>query len=161
MEASVLNGCVGFENAKILKKLGFNMMCNGCWSMYPHHNGEPLGSDEEYELRAEGRDNEITFEPYWQSRFNSNNAMWGKDKNIWACPSFEDVIGWLYHTFDIYVNATPYIGQGCIEWCGEIHKISSGTIEVFKKYHYAYRCEALNYIIYIACEQLLKLKENE
>ena len=156
MEESVLNGYVGFETAKILKKLGFNMICNSCWSMYPHHNNEPLGCDEEYELRAEGKDNEISFKPYWQSGFNSNNAMWGKDKDIWTCPSFEEAIGWLYHTFDIYVNATPYMGQACIEWCGEVYNLWAGSINVFKKYHYAFRYEALNYTIYLACEHILK-----
>ena len=157
MEGLILEGYVGLDTAKILKKLGFNMICDACWSMYPHFNGEPLGSDEQYELEAEGRANEITYEPYCQTGFNSNNAMW-KNQDIWSCPKIEDVIGWLYHTYDIYVNATPYITHG-IQWIGEIHNIlSSDSISVFKKYGYNFRYEALNYIIYIACEQLLELK---
>jgi len=154
----ILNGYVGLDTAKILKKLGFNMICDACWSMYPHFKGEPLGNDEEYELRSEGRDNEITYEPYCECGINTNNAMW-KNEDIWACPKIDTVVDWLYHTFDIYVNTKPYMSS-VIQWVGEIYNISSvGTISVFKKYGYNDRYEALNYIIFIACEQLLELQK--
>ena len=156
MENLILEGYINLETAKILKQLGFNMICDTYWTMYPFYEGEPIDCDEQYELVAEGKENEITYEPYCETRVNSNNAMW-KNKDAWACPKIEDVIAWLYHTFDIYVNSTPYITQNGIQWVGEIYNISSdGTISVFKKYGYNFRNEALNAIIFIACKQYLK-----
>lgn len=146
-------GYVGFETAKLLKQIGFNVICNACWSMYPHFEGEPLGCDEEYELISNGRENEITYEPYFQMGVNSNNAMW-KNQDIWTCPKIEDVIIWFLHTYDIYVVANPYIDKG-LYWKGEIQTIKGNTIEVFTKNGYHSRYEALNCMIYLVCEQFI------
>ena len=53
---------VSSKTAKELKDFGFDIICPNCYGVAIMHNGEELGFDEEYELRAEGRGDEIVTE---------------------------------------------------------------------------------------------------
>ena len=55
---------VSSKTAKELKDFGFDIICPNCYGVAIMHNGEYLGCDEEYELRAEGRGDEIEYVEY-------------------------------------------------------------------------------------------------
>ena len=77
---------VTFETSKLLKDFGFDIICPQCYGTAIIHNGEYLGYDEKYELRAEGRGDEIKYVDgmLYNMWFKNNDK---EDHNIYALVS--------------------------------------------------------------------------
>jgi hypothetical protein len=117
MEISI----VTFETAKFLKDFGFDIICPKCYGVAVMHNGEYLGYDEECELRAEGRDDEIE---YVDGGMLYN--MWFKNtdeehQDVYAAPDIEIVRKWFRDNYNLHITAMPYITvEGCF-WLSEVY----------------------------------------
>lgn len=119
-----------YETCMSLKKIGFNVWCNKFYGPYPHHNGEPLGSDEEYELRAEGRGKEITSKIITQT-WNHTNSMLVNKKSC-SCPEINDVIDWIFENLNIVFTVIPYWNEDRLVWLCKVNHIKDGYIELMK-----------------------------
>lgn len=98
---------VTLSNAKLLKELGFHVYCPTCYGMAILHNGEYLGCDEEYELRAEGRENEIEYvDGGMIYDLYTNNTG---DDGLYARPTQDVVFIWLRKRYNVHIVAMPYI----------------------------------------------------
>lgn len=120
---------VSSETAKVLKDFGFDIICPQCYGIAIMHNGEYLGCDEEYELRSEGRDDEIEYVEYGML-YN----MWLKnekeDRNVCAAPDIETVRKWFRDKYNLHITAMPYITvEGCM-WMADVYTFSD---EIYDK----------------------------
>lgn len=98
---------VSFEVAKLLKEKGFKEWCSYFYGTAVRHNGEDIDEDEEYELKAEGRGDEIEYvEGGHLYHFNCNNSK--EDINIWACPTQSLAMKWLREK-RVYFSLVPFI----------------------------------------------------
>lgn len=99
---------VTFETAKSLKDFGFDIICPKCYGIAVMHNGEYLGCDEEYELRAEGRGDEIEYIDggmLYDMWFKNNDK---EDHNVYAAPDIETVRKWFRDKYKLHITAMPY-----------------------------------------------------
>ena len=95
---------VSLEVAKLLKERGFKEWCSYFYGTAVRHNGEDIDEDEEYELKAEGRGDEIEYvEGGHLYHFNCNNSK--EDINIWACPTQSLAMKWLRGK-GLHINAS-------------------------------------------------------
>ena len=98
-----------------LKNLGYDEPCDASYVTARRHKGEDLGCDEEYELRAEGRDDEIEYVPGewidWHWVKNSEGYV-KKDEDICAAPYIDDVIDWLESKHRVLVVVSPTFKNG-------------------------------------------------
>ena len=112
---------VSSKTAKDLKDFGFDIICPNCYGVAVMHNGEYLGCDEEYELRAEGRGDEIEYVEYgmlYHMWFKNNEK---EDYNVCAAPDIETVRKWFRDKYSIHITAMPYITvEGCF-WLSEVY----------------------------------------
>lgn len=89
-----------------LKEEGYEDGCEFFWGIDIRHNGEYLGSDEEFELRCEGREDEIEYihggrlEHHW-----NYNCDFSDDNESCSAPDVYDVIDWLRLNRGIIVEA--------------------------------------------------------
>lgn len=117
MEISV----VTFETAKFLKDFGFDIICPKCYGVAVMHNGEYLGCDEEYELRAEGRGNEIEYIDggmLYDMWFKNTDK---KHYNVYAAPDIETVRKWFRDKYNLHITAMPYITVEGRFWLSEVY----------------------------------------
>lgn len=151
---------VSSKTAKDLKDFGFDIICPNCYGVAVMHNGEYLGCDEEYELRAEGRGDEIEYVEYgmlYHMWFKNNEK---EDHNVCAAPDIETVRKWFRDEYSIHITAMPYITvEGCM-WMADVYTFSDEmydklplTTMVCKSYEEAIEKEISKLINY--------LKENE
>ena len=112
---------VSSKTAKDLKDFGFDIICPNCYGVAVMHNSEYLGCDEEYELRAEGRGDEIEYVEYgmlYHMWFKNNEK---EDHNVCAAPDIETVRKWFRDKYSIHITAMPYITvEGCF-WLSEVY----------------------------------------
>lgn len=112
---------VSSKTAKDLKDFGFDIICPNCYGVAVMHNGEYLGCDEEYELHAEGRGDEIEYIEYgtlYHMWFKNNEK---EDHNVCAAPDIETVRKWFRDKYSIHITAMPYITvEGCF-WLSEVY----------------------------------------
>ena len=107
-----------YEVSKLLKEKGFKEWCTHCYSDMPTHNGEYLGCDEEYELEAEGRGDEIVWiEGGMLHHLNSRN-----DDAATACPTHQMASDWLRENYDLHIIAFPYKADKERKWCCYVYK---------------------------------------
>lgn len=115
---------VSSETAKALKDFGFDILCPNCYGVAIMHNGEYLGCDEEYELCAEGRGNEIECIEYgmlYNMWFKNNEK---EDRNVCAAPDIETVRKWFRDKYSLHITAMPYITvEGCM-WMADVYTFS-------------------------------------
>lgn len=112
---------VTFETAKSLKDFGFDIICPKCFGIAVMHNGEYLGCDEEYELRAEGRGDEIEYidggRLYDMWFINTDK----EHNNVYAAPDIETVRKWFRDKYKLHITAMPYITvEGCF-WLSDVY----------------------------------------
>ena len=95
---------VSLETAKLLKEKGFRETCPYCYGLDVRHNGKYIDSDEEFELKSEGRENEIEyvdgghFYHIW-----SNNS-----DDTYAAPTIQIAMKWLKDAHRIHFEIEPY-----------------------------------------------------
>lgn len=120
---------LNYNKCMKLKERGFDVYCNKFYGHYPHHNGEPLGSDEEYELRSEGKGNEITYEIINQTLYNKNSEL---NKESCSCPEINTVIDWIFENLNIVLTVIPYWNEDELAWLCKVNHIKDGYIELMK-----------------------------
>lgn len=111
---------VTFETSKLLKDFGFDIICPQCYGTSIIHNGEYLGYDEEYELRAEGRGDEIKYVDgmLYNMWFKNNDK---EDHNIYAAPDIEIVRKWFRDKYNLHITAMPYITVEGHFWLSDVY----------------------------------------
>lgn len=143
---------VSFETAKLLKEKGFKEWCSQCYGLDVRHSGEPIDFDEEYELKAAGKENEIEYVDggrmynYGCGNFNPGSP--------YAAPSLYVAMKWLrkVHHIDIEVR-THYLNRlkpnDIRYYSGKILKGSEDVIHtVYSKDTYEEVCEeAIKYCL--------------
>lgn len=79
-----------------LKEAGYDDGCECFWTTDIRHNGEYLGSDEEFELECEGREDEIEYIPggRLEHHWNYNDDFSDNDESC-SAPDIYDAIEWL------------------------------------------------------------------
>lgn len=96
-----------YELSLKLKKVGYNEWCRQYWCTSVRHNGEELGCDEEYELKAEGKGDEIEYIPggkvqsHWNKNVDDDGGTYNED--TCSAPLINDVIDWLEEKKGIFV----------------------------------------------------------
>lgn len=93
-----------------LKKLGYNEGCQLLYTTAHLHNGEDLGSDEEFELRAEGHGDEIEYIPggWIEEHYNKNDFDYLSEETC-SAPFIHDVVDW-FEERGIVIVANPSVG---------------------------------------------------
>ena len=94
-----------------LKKLGYNEGCQLLYTTAHLHNGEDLGSDEEFELRAEGHGDEIEYIPggWIEEHYNRNDFDYLSEETC-SAPLIHDVIDWFEENYNYVINPEPLLG---------------------------------------------------
>ena len=94
---------VSFEVAKLLKERGFNKWCWCCYGIDVRHNGESIDEDEEFELRDEGREDELEYvEGGKLYDFGCDNKHIGSP---YAAPTIRVALKWIQDTHNIIIVA--------------------------------------------------------
>ena len=123
MKNNIDNHYLIYNTCMKLKKRGFDVWCNKFYGPYPHHNGEPLGEDEEYELRAEGRGKEITSEIILQTWTSRNSMMF--NKKSCSCPDINVVLDWILENWNTHIIVKPYWQENHeLSWYCDIYYIN-------------------------------------
>lgn len=84
-----------YEVAKLLKEKGFRECCRYCYGTAIRHNGEDIDEDEEFELKSEGRADEIEYIKggILHNLYYDNGKSFGKD--VCATPTHQMACDWL------------------------------------------------------------------
>ena len=84
-----------YEVARLLKEKGFRECCRYCYGTAVRHNGEDIDEDEEFELKSEGRADEIEYIKGGILHFLycDNAKSFGKD--LCATPTHQMACDWL------------------------------------------------------------------
>ena len=111
---------VSSELAKKLKKAGFVWGCDYMYGLAVRHKGKEIDEDEEYELKARGKENEIEYidggERY---RMYFDNT---EDFGGYACPTLSVAQRWLrdvkgmFVTIDYFPDSWREHGSPFFEW---------------------------------------------
>lgn len=96
-----------------LKKLGYNEGCHLLYTTAHRYHGEDLGLDEEYELRSEGKGDEIEYFPgeWIVDMWNKNDLDYISDDDC-SAPIINDVIDWLESEHRVLVVVRPEFENG-------------------------------------------------
>jgi hypothetical protein len=116
---------VSSKTAKVLKEFGFDILCPQCYGVAIMHNGEYLGCDEEYELRSEGRGDEIEYIDggmLYSMWFKNNDK---EDHDVYAAPDIETVRKWFRDKYNIHINAMPYITTEGQFWVSDVYRFET------------------------------------
>ena len=92
---------VSFETAKLLKEKGFKEWCRCCYGLDVRHNGESIDEDEEFELKEQGREDELEY--VYGGRlydFGCSNRWEGSP---YAAPTIYAAVKWLEEKHNILV----------------------------------------------------------
>ena len=144
------------ETAKSLKDFGFDIICPNCYGVAVMHNGEYLGCDEEYELRAEGRGDEIEYIDYGMlyNMWFKNGDKEGHD--VCAAPDIETVRKWFRDKYNFHITAMPYSTVEGFMWMADVYTFSDEmyaklplTKMVCESYEEAIEKEILKLINYL------------
>lgn len=94
---------VSFETAKLLKEKGFDEFCRTSYGPSYLHNGVEIDEDEEFELKCEGKENEIEIEEggtvyaFW----NQNHS---NDEHVYSRPTLAFVMQWLREVYNLHIS---------------------------------------------------------
>ena len=105
---------VSFETAKLLKEKVFKEWCRQCYGLDALHNGEPIDVDEEFELKAAGRENEIEYVDggrmydYGCDNFNPGSP--------YAAPSLYVAMKWLREEHNLFIGIHPRLSFTDYYW---------------------------------------------
>lgn len=141
-----------YELSLKLKKVGYNEWCRQYWCTAVRHNGKDLDEDEEYELKAEGKVNEIEYIPggWVHEHWNRNNDdIFGDD--VCSAPLINDVIDWLEVEKGIFVVPELVYGDECpgifpYKWRANIYTYTkdSGVMWNYVTMRFSKKADALS-----------------
>lgn len=116
---------ISAENAKLLKKKGFDDWCRYCYTVGVYNqDGIPLTFDEECELKDAGREDEIVHIDggfLTEMAFNNNPS-----EKACSAPTQDQVRWWLLrkHSLNIVLDAYPH-EDGCFYWAYKVLFLNS------------------------------------
>jgi len=96
-----------FEISKLLKEMGFDEMCRNEYIPSYIHNGEIIDEDEEFELKSEGRGDEIEIIEggILIEQWNKNSTNQASE---YSAPTLQMAIDWLEQTHKIYITTQVF-----------------------------------------------------
>lgn len=99
-----------YNTSMQLKRLGFNEPCEYLYTTAIRHNGEDLGSDEQFELEAEGHGDEIEYIPggWLEEHYNRNDFDYLSDETC-SAPFLHDVVDWFEKEHNLIINPEPFV----------------------------------------------------
>lgn len=121
---------VSFEVAKLIKEKGFNEMCRVCYIPRYTHNGKDIDEDEEFELKCEGRENEIEIiegGSTWE-HWNQNNDEFSSV----SAPSLWGMMEYLREKYNIHITVKPYVNEDGINFLYEIYTLEPYIFSLVK-----------------------------
>ena len=156
-----MNDICDYKLSLKLKKAGYKEWCRQGWGLDIRHNGQHLGSDEEYELKAEGKGDEIEYIPggaIFEGWCNNSAEWW--DEDTCSAPLINDVIDWLETEKGILVVPELRSGISSYVWRCSIFTFVKGkgvklhitTTERSKKYDSL--SEGIEYALYNLIEEI-------
>ena len=112
---------VSLETAKLLKEKGFKEWCSYCYGLDVRHNGKSIDEDEEFELKDQGRENELEYVDGGRLyNFGCDNR---KEGSPYAAPTIYVAVKWLEEVHHILV-VPNYIYECTDEsWCYHIFRL--------------------------------------
>ena len=101
-----------YEVARLLKEKGFRENCRYCYGTAVRHNGEDIDEDEEFELKSEGRADEIEYIKggILHNLYYDNGKSFGKD--VYATSTHQMACDWLRKAYNIHIGINPISGKG-------------------------------------------------
>ena len=121
---------VSFEVAKLLKEKGFNEMCRVCYIPRYTHNGKDIDEDEEFELKCEGRENEIKI-----IEGGSTWEHWNQNNDEFSSVSAPSVWGMMYYIrdkYNLHITTKPYVNEDGISFLYEIYSLDKYMFSLVK-----------------------------
>ena len=97
---------VSFEVAKLLREKGFREVCSRCYGIAVLHNGVHISVDEEFELKHEGRGNEIEYVEggmFYDLNYKNSND----DADVWSAPTLWGAMKWLREVHNVTIVSIP------------------------------------------------------
>lgn len=96
-----------YELSMLLKEKGFRERCRYCYGTAVRHNGEDIDEDEEFELKSEGRADEIEYIKggTLHNLYYDNDKSFGKD--VCATPTHQMACDWLREVHHICITIYP------------------------------------------------------
>ena len=94
-----------YEVARLLKEKGFREWCRYCYGTAVRHNGADIDEDEEFELKSEGKANEIEYIKggiLHNLYYDNNDKSFGKD--VCAAPTHQMACDWLQETHNLFLK---------------------------------------------------------
>lgn len=141
-----------YELSMLLKEKGFRERCRYCYGTAVRHNGEDIDEDEEFELKSEGRADEIEYIKggTLHNLYYDNDKSFGKD--VCATPTHQMACDWLYVKYGIFITTDVYLdeldGSKYITWkiyvCTDDVKCIQGRNDKITDIHSAFEL-ALKY----------------
>ena len=138
---------VSFATAKKLKEKNFMELCDSLYSTAFLHNGQEIDEDDEFELRCDGRENEIEYveggtvfyHPFY-------NARYGADGKEVARPTLYQAMNWFRNNHNMHIMIMCF---GKSKWGYGISEVNSSEtpkieLEMINDYQKTYEeaCEA-------------------
>ena len=117
-----------YETCQVLKQLGFNEVCDCMYGMGIFHNGKYLDFDEECELKAEGRGDEIEYVPggwVYGHTSSRNSDPWCKAKQSCAMPTYDQAVRWMRKTYNVHI----YVMRRRKQWHWGMQDINADNTE--------------------------------
>lgn len=110
------------EVSMLLREKGFRECCRYCYGTAVRHNGEDIDEDEEFELKSEGRADEIEYIKggILHNLYCDNAESFGKD--LCAAPTHQMACDWLGDIHDLHIIAYPYKRGNSKGWCCYVYK---------------------------------------
>ena len=99
---------VSFEVAKLIREHEFDEMCRECYIPAYLHDGEPIDEDEEFELKVEGRGDEIEIVEggsMWRT-WNKNST---NSDSVYSAPTLWGMMEHIRKNHNIHI-AIDYMG---------------------------------------------------
>jgi hypothetical protein len=136
-----------YEVARLLKEKGFSELCRYCYGTAVRHNGEDIDEDEEFELKSEGRADEIKYIKggILHNLYYDNGGLFGKD--VCAAPTHQMACDWLGEVHGIYITIVygDYPSLNKVFWTPQINSLKEFDLpdDFYEDYdEYGEACEA-------------------
>lgn len=127
--------CVSYDTALLLKEIGFDVVCEQYYGPYAHHNGEPIDADDEFELKDEGKENEIEYKIIKLNFVHQNKEFrpdgWCPNEKCCSCPTIDTVVEWILVNYNTHLKVEPFVDYtDKISWVCYIQKIDDIKTEI-------------------------------
>lgn len=123
-----------YETCMLLKKKGFNELCNAMYCDAYLYNGEYINSDHIYEYKDEGKELTIEHGGMFFDHANTNQDEWMSETSC-SLVAQQVAVKWLFLRTNTYIIANPYATQDGIFWMCELVETRKepNDIGIYKK----------------------------